>query len=134
MQLYRTATFLALLSMSASDHLFNKCDQKIRQVKNQTITHQIPEENLKQLSLLNYCLVFKNDWSVLYLASYKSRTHYSIDLKFPAVELEQTLIKAVSAFFLTIRRSFKIKRSVKMRLNNGSWREIFAGFWKTEDN
>ena len=114
--------------MSASDHLFNKCDQKIRQVKNQTITHQIPEENLKQLSLLNYCLVFKNDWSVLYLASYKSRTHYSIDLKFPAVELEQTLIKAVSAFFLTIRRSFKIKRSVKMRLNNGSWREIFAGF------
>ena len=72
LQLYRTATFLAQLSMSASDHLFNKCDQKIRLVKNQTITHQIPEEKLKQLSLLNYCLVFKNDWSVLYLASYKS--------------------------------------------------------------
>ena len=58
LQLYRTASFLAQLLMTASDHLFNKCDQKIRQVKNKIITHQIPKEKLKQLSLWNCCLVF----------------------------------------------------------------------------
>ena len=36
--------------MVFSDHLFNKCNAKIRQVNNQ-ITHQIPEEKLKQLVL-----------------------------------------------------------------------------------
>lgn len=35
--------------MAAFDHLFNKCDQKIRQLKNQIITHLIPEEKLKKL-------------------------------------------------------------------------------------
>ena len=47
LQLYRTTTFLAQLWMAASDHLVNKCDQKIRHVKNQIITHHILEENLK---------------------------------------------------------------------------------------
>ena len=37
--------------MAASDHLFNKCDQKLKQVKDQVITYQIPEEKLKQLGL-----------------------------------------------------------------------------------
>ena len=39
--------------MAASDHLFYKRDQKIRQVISQIITHQIPEEKSKQLSLWN---------------------------------------------------------------------------------
>ena len=63
------------------------CDQKIKHVKNQIVTH-IPEEALKQLDLLNYCLVFSNGCSVLYLASSKSGTHYSIALKFSVVQLE----------------------------------------------
>ena len=37
--------------MVFSDHLFNKYNAKIRQVNNQIITHQIPEEKLKQLVL-----------------------------------------------------------------------------------
>ena len=41
LQLYRTIFFLAQLSMAASNHLINKCDQKIRQVKNQIIERQI---------------------------------------------------------------------------------------------
>ena len=46
----------------------------------------------------SFCLVSSNGWSVLYLASSKSRTHYSIALKFSAVQLKWTLIKTVSAF------------------------------------
>ena len=38
--------------MAASDHLFNKYDQKIRQVKSQIITHQVPEEKIKATRLL----------------------------------------------------------------------------------
>ena len=53
--------------MAAFDHLFNKCDQKIRQVKNQIITHQIPAETLKQLGLRNCSLVFSKGWGMLYL-------------------------------------------------------------------
>ena len=37
--------------MVFSNHLFNKCNEKNRQVNNQIITHQIPEEKLKQLVL-----------------------------------------------------------------------------------
>ena len=42
--------FLAQLRMAASNNLFNKCDQKTRQVKNPVITHRIPDEKLKQLA------------------------------------------------------------------------------------
>ena len=65
-------------------------------------------EKLKQLGLWSFCLVASNDWSVYYLASSKSRTHYSIALKFSAVQLKWTLIKTVSAFFLIICRSLGI--------------------------
>ena len=41
LQLYRTTILLAQLWMAASNHLINKCNQKIRQVKNQIIKHQI---------------------------------------------------------------------------------------------
>ena len=41
LQLYKTSIFLAQLWMAASNHLINKCNQKIRQVKNQIIKHQI---------------------------------------------------------------------------------------------
>ena len=40
-QLYRTTIFLAQLWMAVSNHLINKCDQKIRLVKGQLIKHQI---------------------------------------------------------------------------------------------
>ena len=40
-QLYRTTTFLALLWMAASDNFLNKCNQKIRHVKNQVMTYHI---------------------------------------------------------------------------------------------
>ena len=87
LQLYKTTIFLAQLWMAASNHLFNKCDQKIRQVKNQ-VTYHIAEEELKQLAFWNCCLVFSNGFSVLWLATSKSQTHYSIALKFSAVQLE----------------------------------------------
>ena len=45
--------------MNASNHLFNKCDKKIRQVNNQIITHQIPEEKVKQLGCEIAALHFK---------------------------------------------------------------------------
>ena len=64
-QLYRTTIFPVQFWMTDSDHLFNKCDQNIRHVKNQIIILQIPEGKLKQLGLWNYCLVFSNSWSVL---------------------------------------------------------------------
>ena len=51
-RLYETTIFLAQLRMNASDHLFNKCDQEIRQVK---IQAQILEEKLKQLCLWLHC-------------------------------------------------------------------------------
>ena len=41
LQLYRTTFLFAQLWMAASNHLINKCDQKIRQVENQLIKHQI---------------------------------------------------------------------------------------------
>ena len=50
LQLYRT-TILKQQQMNASDHLFNKCIQKIRQMNNQIKTHQVPEEKLRQLGL-----------------------------------------------------------------------------------
>ena len=31
--------------MAASNHLINKCDQKIKQVKNEMIKPQIPKKN-----------------------------------------------------------------------------------------
>ena len=40
-QLYRTTTFLALLWMAASDNFLNKCNQKIRHMKNQVMTYHI---------------------------------------------------------------------------------------------
>ena len=40
-QLYRTTTFLALLWMAASDNFRNKCNQKIRHMKNQVMTYHI---------------------------------------------------------------------------------------------
>ena len=85
--------------MAASDHLFNRCDEKIGQVKNQTITHHITEEKLKQLGSWNCCLVFSNGFSLLWLASSKSEMHDSIALKFTAAQLEQTMIKTVPVVF-----------------------------------
>ena len=58
-----------------------------------------PGEKSKQLSFWSFCLVSSNGWSMLYLASSKSRTHCSIALKFSAVQLTWMLIKTVSAFF-----------------------------------
>ena len=46
LQLYKTTIFLEQLQMVASNNLINKCDQEIRQLKNQIITHQIPEKKL----------------------------------------------------------------------------------------
>ena len=68
--------------------LFNKCDQKIRHVKNQIVTHQIPEQKIKATGLVKLLSCFLNGCSVLYLVSSKSRTHYSIVLKFSTVQLE----------------------------------------------
>ena len=56
LQLYRATIFLPQLSMAASDHLFNKCDQTIEHVINQIIAPQIPEEKLQQLILVCYTL------------------------------------------------------------------------------
>ena len=50
------------------------------------------------------------------------------------VQLKQTLIRTVSAFFLIICRSFEMKYSFKMWLNNNSWSDIFADFSKTPKN
>ena len=41
LQLYRTIIFLAQLLMTASNYVISKCDEKIMQVKNQIIKHQI---------------------------------------------------------------------------------------------
>ena len=97
LQLYRTTIFLAQPWMAASNHLINKCDQNIRQVKN-PIKHQIRRKS-KQLGFWSFCLVFPNSWSVLYLASCKSRTHYSIALKFSAVQLNERWSKQCLFFF-----------------------------------
>ena len=43
--------------MATSDHLFNKCDQAIKQMKNQIITDQIPEKQLKSKKLLLWFVV-----------------------------------------------------------------------------
>ena len=88
LQLYRTTVFLVQLWMAAFNNLFNICNKKIRQVKNQIITKHIPEEKLKQLGLRNCYLVLSNSCSRLYLASSKSRMHYSIALTFSPVKLE----------------------------------------------
>ena len=45
LQLYRTIIFLAQLLMAASNHLIDKRNQNIRQVKNQIIKRQIPKKN-----------------------------------------------------------------------------------------
>ena len=47
------------------------------------------------------------------------------------MQLEQTLIKILSAFFLIICRSSEIRHSFKMWLNYNSWLEIIADFLKT---
>ena len=69
------------------NYLINKCDQKIRQVKNQKITHQIPEEKLTQLGLRQCCLVLANGCNVLHLVSSMSRTYYISNLRFLVVKL-----------------------------------------------
>ena len=87
-QLYKTTIFLAQLWMAASDHLFNKYNQKLKQV---------------------WCHVSSNCCSVLYSVSSKSRKHYSIVLKSSAMKFERTLIKKLFAFFPIINRSLIIK-------------------------
>ena len=57
LQLYRTIIFLAQLWMAASTHLINKCYQKIRQVKNQIIKHQI-RRKIKATRLLKFLFCF----------------------------------------------------------------------------
>ena len=100
-----------------------------RENSNNNTSYHIPEENLKQLDLQNYYLVFSNGCSVLYLASSKSQTHYSIVLKFSAVQLEKTLIETVF-FFLIICWSLEIKHSFNIWLNDNSRRDIIADFSK----
>ena len=85
LQLYRTIFSCKWLLPIISDNLFNECDQKIRQVKNQITIHQTPQEKLKQPGLGNCCLVLSNGRSVLCVVSCKSITYYSITLKFSAV-------------------------------------------------
>ena len=50
-QLFRTTMLLAQLRMVASNHLFEKCYQTLRQVENQIIIDQALEEILKLLGL-----------------------------------------------------------------------------------
>ena len=130
LQLYRTTSFLLSYEWLLIIYLINKCDQKTRHVKNQIII-TYSDENLKQLGLWNYCLVFSNICSVLYLASSKSRLHYSIALNFSTVQLKQTSIKTVSAFFFIICRSLEIKQAFKTWFNDNSWLEIIPDFSKT---
>ena len=52
---------------------------------NNSTSHHIPGENLKQLGLQNYWLVFANGCGVVWLASSKSQMQYSIILKFSGV-------------------------------------------------
>ena len=59
-----------------------------RDQKKKKITYQILEEKLKQLAFLNCCLVLSKSCSMLYLASSRSRTHYSIALKCWVAELQ----------------------------------------------
>ena len=66
--------------------------------KNQIITHQIPEEKLKQIGVWNYYFAFSNGYSVLYLARSNSWTHYSTALKFSVAQPKLTPIKTVPAF------------------------------------
>ena len=105
---------------------------KIRQVKNQIINIKLGRK-LKQLGFWSFSLVFPNGWSVLYLVSSKSWMHYSIVLKFSAVQPKWMLIKAVSAFFLIISRFLGIKHSYRMWLNDNSWHNKFAHFSKTAE-
>ena len=51
LQLYRVTIFLPQLWMAASNHLINKYDQKIRQVKKTNNKTSNPEDKLKQLGL-----------------------------------------------------------------------------------
>ena len=46
---FSRAIFVAQFQMAAFDHLFKKCDQTIRQVKNHLIIHPALEEKLNQL-------------------------------------------------------------------------------------
>ena len=73
--------------MATSDHLFNKCDQAIKQMKNQIITLN-SRETIKKQEIAALVCGLSNGCSVLYSASFKSRTHYSIALKFSVVQLE----------------------------------------------
>ena len=114
LKLYRTTIFLAQLWMAAFDHLFNKCNQKLGR------WNQIPEVKSKQQVLRNCCHILSNGCSMLHFVSYKSRTHYSIALKFSI-----TLIKTTSAFFLIICRSSEITHSLTMWLKNYSFRERY---------
>ena len=57
LQLYKTTIFLAQLRMAASNHLIIKCNQKIRQVKNQVIKHQI-RRKIKAIRLVKFLSYF----------------------------------------------------------------------------
>ena len=123
LQLYRTTIFPAQLWMAAFSHSINKCDQKIRLVKNKIIKHQTRRKikatrlvkflycffKLKQLGLWSFCIVSSNGWSVLYLMSFQFRTQYSFTLRFSAAQLKWMLFKMLSAFFLIICRSLGIQ-------------------------
>ena len=132
LQLYRTTIFLAQQWMAASNHLINKFDQKLRQVKNQMIKHQIQRKNKSNKSInkfdqkirqvknqmMKHQIRRKNKstrlvkfLSCLYLASSKYRTHYSIALKFSPVHLQRWLKrwpKRCLFSFLIICRSLGI--------------------------
>ena len=65
LQLYRTTIFLAQLRMAASSNLFNKYDQKMRQVKNQIkhIYYRVKIKATRVPKLLPCC--FKWFWCVV---------------------------------------------------------------------
>ena len=65
--------------MATSDHLFNKCDQAIKQMKNQIITDQIPEKQLKSKKLLLWFVVCQ--MVVVYCTQQASSTeHITVSL------------------------------------------------------
>ena len=102
---------------------------------------------IKATRLIKLLSYFSNSWTVLYLASCKSRMHYSITLK---IVSGTTLIKMVSAFFLIVSTSLESKHLLKLdwtiafgsryllisqkpRRSRGKW-DIFFFFFFFEDS
>ena len=136
LQLYRSTIFLAHLWMAASHYLFNKCNQKIRQVKNQIITHQTASEKagLKQLDFGKSCLILTNCCSMhVVLGELQVPNAFQDRFEVSSFVTRMNADQSGVCFFVIIYRSLEIKHSLKMWLNNTSWRVIFADFPKTAE-